>query len=212
LKRFIPELNMPLRFLTCGALVLAVNVAVPFFYRSVMETDVARWQKPSYYFWFLLLPLLQLLANLLPRPTQDHDLAPKRSWLPLLMFELWIAATALNLWAIDYVSKLDFRLSLVAPALWALGWTIYHRLGDIVPGREVKRHAALLVLPVFATVPSALHHNSQLFVVLTSLNLLLLGRLFLSKRHPQAAFQLFLLRQRWSSPKASNQATRGKFQ
>jgi hypothetical protein len=83
LQRWIPQLRVPRALLGCGALLLGLNLALPLIFRPIMDADVANWEVPGQIGWFAVLPLLGLLANLLPRPKEYSDLPPRKSWLPL---------------------------------------------------------------------------------------------------------------------------------
>jgi len=187
-RLFIRELNLPTRLLGLGLVVLAANLALPFIFRPIMEEDVQDWEIPSHYAWMLALPLLQLLAMGLPRPSQWGGLAMQRSWLPLLMFTLLIAASGVHLYCVGYVCNLSLEPFLLAPVLWAAAWTVYHRLTDFLPAPSAKLRAALLFPPAMATLLALSH--SRLFLTLTVLNIGLYGSLCVFGRDRRVAVQL----------------------
>src|SRR5206468_2290831 len=79
LRRWIPQLRLPPALFGCGALLLALNVALPLIFKPVVEADVANWEAPGLFCWFIVLPLLGLLANLLPCPKEYSSLPPRKS-------------------------------------------------------------------------------------------------------------------------------------
>src|SRR5262249_9012092 len=93
LKRFIGELNLPARLLAWGSLLLAFTLRIPFLFRALIESGTDQWIRPNRFCWLVALPLVQSLANLLPRPQHWGGLEPQRSWLPQLVFALWMSAS-----------------------------------------------------------------------------------------------------------------------
>ena len=150
LRSLIPEWNMPFGWLGCGGLILTANLALPFIFRPIMELDVSDWERPSHFVWLIILPLLQFTAILLPRVSSSGDHPIQRSWLPLLMFTLWICASGAHLWCIGYVCNLHLQPFLLAPVLWAAAWTLCRRIKDIVPEPQPILRESLLGLPLLA--------------------------------------------------------------
>ena len=188
LRRWIREWKLPRGWVLCGAVILAVNLALPFIFRPLIEKDVSNWEMPSHYAWLLVLPLLQLAANLLP-PVRATGLLPmQRSWLPLLVFTLWVAASGVHLWCVGYVCNLHLQPFLLAPVLWATAWTLHRRLGDITPARQPQLSGTLLGLPVLFTFLAA--GVDKVFLPLMALNLVLCGALALSGRDRRVALTL----------------------
>jgi len=193
MKHFISELNMPPRLLGLGLIILLLNLALPVYFRSVLEdTGDDFWERPNQVAWLVGLPLLQLLGNTLPKPTRRGEIGPERSWLPISLLELWIAATAIHLWCIAYVAMHPCGAYLLAPLLWALAWTVRNRIEDFVPGHSPAVYMALLFAPALATLVAAFHENSHVFLVLTLLNALGYARLWVVDRKNHIAFELLL--------------------
>jgi len=193
LKHFIRELNMPPALLGWGAVILTLNLALPVYFRWVLENGVDDfWERPNQLGWLVGLPLVQLLANGLPKPIRPGEIGPARSWLPLSLFELWIAATAIHLWCIAYVAKIPCGVYLLGPLLWALAWTVRNRIEDFLPGPAPAVGTGLLFAPAATTLVAAFHENSHVFLVLTFLNALSYARVYASDRRNYIAFELLL--------------------
>lgn len=173
--RFIPKLNLPSPWLRLGGVVLAVNLALPFIFRPIMEEDVGNWEIPGQYMWMLALPLLQLTANLPPAPTQWGGLPMQRSWLPFLVFTLWMVGSGVHLYCVGYVCGLSLELFLLAPVLWASAWTFHWRMTDWLPHPGAGLRIFSLFPPALATV-LALGHALP-FLSLTALNFGVYGTL-----------------------------------
>ena len=137
LKKFFHELNLPGRCLGLGAIILGLNVALPLMYRHFGETKIGVHidRGPAYefnqYTWLLILPAALALANFLPfaygaRPAGDRP--HQHRWLPDGLFALWITATVMHVYCLDYIYQFDLRPDLIAPGLWVLGWTVWLNL------------------------------------------------------------------------------------
>lgn len=180
LKTRFPQLNLPARALGCGALVLAVNAALPVVFRHLHESKLGT--KPTegaaYVFnewsWLALLPALIAIANLLPRPHATGDLCPQRRWLPMTFFAFWFAATATHLYSLGYVYDFDLQRAWIAPVLWALAWTLYRRITDFIEQPRWKLNRALLIAPVVAPFIAGIA-NSKITLALAALNTLAYG-------------------------------------
>jgi hypothetical protein len=180
LKRWLREINLPARALGCGALVLAVNAALPVVFRHLHESKLGT--KPTEgaayavneWSWLALLPALIAVANLFPKPRATGELGPQRRWLPMGFFALWIAATITHLYSLGYVYDFDLQRAWVAPAVWVLAWTLCLRITDFVefPGWKLSR--ALLVAPVFAPFVAGLMSN-KVTLALAGLNAIAFG-------------------------------------
>lgn len=186
LKKWIRELNLPSGLLAIGAVVLVANLAMPPFFRSVIENGTDNWEKPGLFGWFLVLPAILAAGNLLPRLQAANGSTAQRSWLPFLMLGLWVTGSAAHLYCVGYVSDLQFHLWMLAPLMLALAWTAWHRLADLasqpMPAsalpRQVLLVAAALTPFVAITAPS-----SHLFFALTLFNTALFG--LVSGTNPQ---------------------------
>lgn len=174
-RHYLPELNFPKRLLVLGGVLLAINVAFPVTFRSLVESDSEAWTKLSFYGWLLLLPALMAMANLLPRATHWGGLAPQRSWLPISIFLIWIVATAVHFHSVNYVDNQKFQLHLVAPLLWALVWTLRNRATDFTREPPQAWMTILLVAPAMAALAGIAPKSSTVFVTLSALNALFYG-------------------------------------
>jgi hypothetical protein len=181
LKRFIPELNLPPRSIVIGLLVLAVNVALPVAYRILHEhkfgtkPDWGGAYQTNQCAWWLLLPALCALANLVPATRASGELPPQRGWLPLGLFTLWFAGTGVHLYCLGYVYDFTLRPDHLAPAIWVLLWTLHWRAADWWPERAQAWKTALLALPLPATLLATPQPGHQVFLVLTVLNVMAYG-------------------------------------
>ncbi len=224
-QRWIPATRVPPRLLYCGLAVLVVNTALPICYRIFQETKYGvdptwgaayhmnRWS------WFLLLPALVALLNLLPRLHGQGEATTGRRWLPLGTYLLWLVGTGVHLYCLGYVY--DFKLSrvLLAPTLWILAWTFGRRMTDFIPepAREVKVMG--LLLPLGAALAAAGPGSNAVFFVLNLLNVLVFAGIVFADRQNRLALHLLLvsltvamagLPQEWTQS-AVIEFSRGKF-
>jgi hypothetical protein len=175
LRRWFHQLNLPVRVLGCGALVLAVNAALPVIYRHLHESKVGTkvTEGAAYEFnhwcWLVLLPAVIAIANLFPKPTAKGEHDPQRRWLPMMFFAFWLTATVTHLYSLGYVYDFDLRRAWVAPAVWALAWTLYLRISDFIefPGWKLNRF--LLFVPVLTPFVAGLA-NSKITFTLAAMN------------------------------------------
>lgn len=174
-RSWLRTLNLPVRALGCGALVLAVNAALPVIYRHLHESKYGTklTEGAAYAFnewtWLALLPVVILSAVLLPKPLATGELWPQRRWLPAGFFTLWLAATATHLYSLGYVYDFDLRRELVAPGVWALAWALCLRIGEFIqtPGPRLRHW--LFMLPVAAPFVAGLANN-RITLALAALN------------------------------------------
>ena len=128
LKKFFTQLNLPGRLLGMGTLLLALNVALPLIYRHYGETKIGVHMDsgPAYemneYTWLLILPAALALGNFLPCARALGNLPHQHRWLPDGLFGLWVIATIMHVYCLDYIYHLDLRPDLIAPGLWILAW------------------------------------------------------------------------------------------
>ena len=195
LKRWIGELNLPPHLLVIGAFMLAANLVTPLAFRGIIENGTDEWQGPALVGWLCLLPLFLAMGNLLPQPRERGDIAPRRSWLPLLILGLWVTGSAAHLYCVGYVSDLAFHPWMLAPLTLVLAWTAWHRLPDLRPqpvaGRWPLRQA-LLVLSALTPLLAASAPTSTLFFALTILNTALFGWVSIADPRNKLAGQLAL--------------------
>ncbi len=169
-RRWYPQFNLPWRALLLGGAILAANMALPRIFRPMMEVDVENWRGPNLVAWYLVLPLLAAGANLLPRPWRYGGLNPERHWLPLFIYGLWIAGTAVHVWCVAYICRLPFEMHLLGPLALVAAWTVWSRLSDCVPNPSASWERAALLLTFCAPLLS--FAQPWLFVTLAELNLL----------------------------------------
>ena len=199
LKRWFAELNLPGRLLGAGAVVLAVNVALPVVYRVLHEHKFGT--KPDWgaayhtnqYAWWLALPALCALVNLLTPTQRGRELLPQRRWLPQGFLALWLAGTATHLYCLGYVYDFTLRPEFLAPAAWVLLWTLRQRAADFLPGLKPAWRDALLVPPLLATVLAAPQLGKQVFLILTVLNLAVYAGICAGHRGHRLALHLMFI-------------------
>jgi hypothetical protein len=183
LKRFHVQLNLPARALIIGAVLLAVNFALPIVYRVLHESKFGT--KPDWgaayntnrIAWLLILPAALAMANFLPHARETGSLLSQRRWLPGGMFALWIAGTVVHLYCLGYVYDFDLRPELVAPGLWVLVWTAWRRGADLLALPE-RFKTPLLGLPVAVALLAAGQHRNLVFLSLAALNLAAFGSMY----------------------------------
>ena len=181
---------LPPRLLLLGAGVLAFNLILPFVYRSRMELDATDWLVPGRLCWLFVLPAIMALANAFEQPQRWTDEPHRQTWLPLLMTGLWVAATAIHLRCIDYISGLPFHPELLAPVLWAAAWTSYLRFGDFTPEPAPRVRAALLIIT--AVVPLLDIQLGYTYLALCCGNVVLCA-MVLARTQGRAAFHVLIL-------------------
>jgi hypothetical protein len=197
LKYFHKELNLPGRLLAIGFVLLVINVGLPLIFRHLQEykmgikpTEGAPYEM-NRFSWLLILPAIIALGNCLPRPAHTGDQLPQRRWLPTGLFTLWLAGSAVHLHCLSFVYSYDWEEPFLIPGLWVLAWTLYNRHGDFP--RVCGLSQALLTAPFIITLLPGARIGHVLFPVVTGLNILLYGFLFLKNRTNKLAFHLVLL-------------------
>lgn len=189
LKRLIPALNLPARLLALGAILLAINLSVPFYFRSVHEVDSAPLAGYSLAGWMFVLPGLLALINALPIPVSWGSVAAQRSWLPAAFAGIWITVSAVHQYCIGYIYDLPWRLEYLAPLLWVAAWSAYNRVGDFTPYPRLALSKALLVLPAAAM----LFGETPVIRTLAALNVALYAIVFWQERDNRFAYHLGLI-------------------
>ena len=202
IRRFIAELNFPKRLAVLGLVVLACNIALPVVYRILHEYKFGT--KPDWgaayhanqCAWWLMLPALCALANLMPPRRAMGALWPQRAWLPAGFFSLWIIGTVVHLYCLGYVYDFTLRADLVAPAIWILLWTAAWRVlytGRQSPGFQWSD--ALLASPLLATLlaTSQPGKSNGAFLLLTFLNGVLYFLVRCYRRDHRVALHLLFL-------------------
>ncbi len=214
---WIPAMRVPPRLRSCGLAVLVVNTALPICYRIFQETKYGvepTWGAAYHmnqWSWFLLLPALCALLNLLPRARGEGGEAAGRGWWLLGTYVLWLLGTGVHLYCLGYVY--DFKLTrvLLAPTLWALAWTFRRRLTDIVTKPDRELQVVALFLPIVAALTAAGTGSNGIFFMLNFLNAFVFAATFIADRRNRLALHLMLISltvavagspQAWTHPSA----------
>lgn len=152
LRRYIPSLNLPPQLLGWGAVILGANIALALGLRDLSTNphELHFWISLS---WLFGMPLLIGLGNCLPR-TFVSESPEQKGWLPYAALGIWIAVTACHLGGVGYVYTFDWSFVLLAPALWALAWTLVLQTKVLVANAGTARRY-LLVAPLAVTVFAA---------------------------------------------------------
>lgn len=194
------QLLMPSgRALLCGAALLTANGVLPVVYRHLHETKFGTKLASGAAYemneasWLWLLPVLALLANLLPRPETERRETRLRRWFPMLLFLFWLAGTGVHLYALGYVYDFDLRAEQLAPVFWVLAWTLQARFTDFVAAPTPAARKALNFLPFVATGFALGGENGHIFFALNTLNFLGYTILLALDRGSRLALQLVLL-------------------
>jgi len=198
LKRCFRELNLPKAALVLGFILLLVNIGLLATYRIVGETKMG-WKPDSgrdfvinQLTWLVILPAALALANFLPHARETGSLEPQRRWLPAGFFSLWIAATGVHLYCLNYVYNFAFAIHMVAPAFWVLAWTVCRRAPDVFALKDRWLQFALTLAPLLVTFLAASQSGSRIFFALGLLNTFIYGVMCLRDRsHPFAWHLLF---------------------
>lgn len=183
-RRFCARLNMPRTSLALGLLLLGYNILLPFLFKAAHAGSAAGVRPESGVVdlivanWLFVMPLVVLLANLLPadggeRPTASAPLCA-RQWTPFLLLGIWVAVTAYHLWAIGYVYDVAWRAAWLGPGLWAFLWTLYLRRRLFSPMSRAAE-GLLLSLPAIALLASYTPELNGVFLLSTLVNVAAYG-------------------------------------
>jgi hypothetical protein len=183
LRRYHRCLYLPPWLLVCGGVMLLANLFFPLHFRAVIELDNDAWGQASAGLWLLFMPALVALAFQLPAGCRRMSLAPRKTWLPLLLFGLWLVGTGVHLAAVDYVNSARFHAWQLVPGLYALAWVVWRRLDDFSATVSASVREGLLGVPVLVSLLALAYPGGFLLPVLCGANWLLLGRI--SRRHPE---------------------------
>lgn len=198
-QRSVAALRFPGRLTLIGAGVLAVNTAWPVIYRHFQETKFGKNLDAGPAFemhlvsWWVLLPVLIALANLLPRPRDDGRSPVQGRRFPVGLLALWLFGTAVHLYALGYVYDFHLRREWLAPAVWVLAWTLHLRLPDYVESVAPLTRKLTLALPLPVTLIAACETGSNVFFALNALNLLAFARVVWTERGNRLAMHLTML-------------------
>ena len=182
-RRRYPEFNLPARAICLGGAVLGLNMLAPVVARQIVDrTSVEDWATPHRMIWGIVLPALVLGGNLLPVPRGYGGRAPERSWLPILIYGLWVAGTGVHAWSLGYVCKQPFTGMLLVPTGWAIAWTLYARARDFVCAPSLRFRTVLLALTFL--VPWVSLERPSVVAALLGLNLALYATPALRRGEP----------------------------
>jgi len=196
LKRYFRELNLPNGLLLLGSVLLVINIALLATYRIVGEKkmgwvpDSGRNFEINQFTWLVILPAALALANFLPHARETGSLEPQRRWLPAGFFSLWIMATGVHLYCLNYVYNFAFGLEMIAPALWALAWTAYRRAPEIFAWESRRPQQALAVAALLIPLAAASGNGTKVFFALTVLNAAIYGAMYVCNHDRRLAQHL----------------------
>jgi hypothetical protein len=193
LKRHFRDFNFPPALLGAGALFLIANVTFPLTFRSFVEKDNETWTRLSVWGWTMLLPLCMAALNLLPRPRHWGGLLPRRSWLPVLIFLLWMTVTCAHFYSICYLDSQRLKVHYLAPTVWVLAWTLGHRITDFTPEPSRAWRNAFLLLPACATLLCLGEPTARCLFVLMGVNAVLYSLIAALDRSNRLARHLAIL-------------------
>lgn len=188
LKRYFRELNLPTGVLAIGLILLAINIGLLAAYRIVGETKMG-WKPDSgrdfeinQLTWLVILPAALALANFLPHARETGSLEPQRRWLPAGFFSLWVIATGVHLYCLNYVYNFAFQLEMIAPAVWMLGWTAYRRAPEFLGADSGALRQLLAAASLLTPLVAISESGTKIFFALTLLNVAIYGVMCLRKR------------------------------
>jgi hypothetical protein len=197
LKRYFRELNLPSHALWLGAVLLLINIGLLATYR--IDGEIKMGGKPdggrdfvvNQFTWLVILPAALALINFLPYARENGSLTPQRRWLPFGLFSLWVLATGVHLYCLNYVYDFAFRIEMLAPACWILAWTAFRRVPDVfaLQNKTVKR--VLVITPMAMTFLAATATGNHVFFGLTLLNVAIYAMMCYRDRQSFAWHLLF---------------------
>jgi hypothetical protein len=79
---------------------------------------------------------------------------------------LWILATGVHVYSLDYIYQFDLRPELLAPAAWVFTWTLWLHFSNRARRLQITLVGATVLVPLLAAGAGG-HHT---FLVLTALN------------------------------------------
>lgn len=112
-------------------------------------------------------------------------------WLPAGLFSLWIAATGVHLYCLNYVYNFAFRIEMLAPVFWMLAWTAYRRVPEIFDLQNGTARCAMAIAPIAITFLAASESGNHIFFALALLNTAIYAAMCLRDRHSFAWHLLF---------------------
>lgn len=194
LKRSV--FDLPGRLFGAGAVLLALNVALPLIYRHFGETKVGILDSgPAYelneYAWLLILPAVLAMGNLLPTVGTAKNFASRERWLPVGLYALWLIATGMHVYCLDYIYQFELRPELFTPLAWVLAWSICLQLTGHPSVWVTRLRHGLTIVPILMPLLalSNIHHT---YIVLAALNIIVCtGICFMAKNRRLAQHFLF---------------------
>src|SRR5688572_22209578 len=167
------------RLLALGSVVLAINIALPFIFPRLIDKFSEDWIVPGRFCWLFILPAILACSNFLQVPREWSSQPHRQTWLPFLIVGLWVTATGVHFWAVDYIASLPFELELLAPAVWIACWTVNYRLHDFVMAPSAQWRTALVIAPLMTPLLDTSMHYT--YLVLTTANLVIYTTAFLRR-------------------------------
>jgi hypothetical protein len=119
------------------------------------------------------------------------SLTPQRRWLPFGLFSLWVLATGVHLYCLNYVYNFAFRIEMLAPVFWMLAWTAYRRVPDAFAWRNKTARLALMIAPLAVSFLAASEGGNHIFFGLTLLNVVIYAAMCVRDRQSFAWHLLF---------------------
>lgn len=130
----VKVVNGSWRLLILGCVAFAVNAGLPFHYRDSLDVGNDAWETFHTASWLFLVPALAAAPNVLPRartgPCGAGPIRIQAGFIPVVWSGLWTISTGVHLWSIAYLDDRGLALPLLAPGVWAMGWTCYFRRSD----------------------------------------------------------------------------------
>jgi hypothetical protein len=198
LKRYFRELNLPGGLLVIGLVLLAVNIGLLATYRIVGETrlgyqpDSGRDFVINQLTWLAILPAALALANFLPHAREMGSLLPQRRWLPAAFCTLWMIATGVHLFCLNYVYNFAFHVEMLVPALWMLAWSAYRLVPGIFDLQSRVAKYAMAIAPALILFLATSENGNKIFFALTVLNTAIYGAMCFRHRDERFIRHLFV--------------------
>ncbi|MEW6306929.1 MAG: hypothetical protein AB1705_25985 [Verrucomicrobiota bacterium] len=194
-KRHLREANLPAGLLLIGVALLAINLTLPVFFRTVIEWDNEGWSRTSPWLWFLLFPGVVVAANWLPRAPRFEGPGLQRSWMPWLTLGLWMGGSLAHLWSIDYLDDRKFYHGLLAPTAWVAMWVLRSRIGDFLADGAAgsgRWPQVLAIMPALAPLLALDYPTTSVFMTLCVLNAAIYALLLARQRANPVLLHLLL--------------------
>ena len=207
LNRFVPSIYLPKKLLSFGAILLALNLALPIVTRLLHKnSNLDIWDSRrgmlDNFEWFAIAPLAMLLSYFLPITTNiSSDTRAKAAffsgrYFPLLTFALWITGTIAHLYCIGFVYGSTWKISLLLPSLWIVAWILWkRRFAFVFPSESLRAFAekCFFCLPVIILAIAIFERDWRICFSLSLLNLIAYAVITIKNRSDQWASHLLLV-------------------